>query len=121
MGEGSSALETQSIVLRKALLKLATYFRSVFQNSASVEFDWRVFCQDVVLFVVPDGKYDEPFSGNQPLAFLRRDVSIPIGICAYDSAGQPGSGLFERGDDPHFCLQGIELLVICSRWEDFDA
>ena len=40
------------------------------------------------LFVVLDGKQDEPFSWDQFLAFFRRDVSVPVGICTYLRAGE---------------------------------
>jgi hypothetical protein len=38
------SLRIQPIVLRKPSLNLAPYLRCVFQHTASVEFDWRVFC-----------------------------------------------------------------------------
>jgi hypothetical protein len=55
----------QSIVLRKAYLKLMPDFGSVFLHAASLQRDGRVLCEDSIPTVIPKGKDDVALSRHQ--------------------------------------------------------
>ena len=85
------ALRIQGVVLRKALLKLAPYFGSVFLQTASFEPEWRVLGYELIPSIIPDGKHDVSSSGNQVFGITeRRNIVEPIKVVSiYDRARQP--------------------------------